>query len=304
MSFIQKILIPLSDDNDTSAIEHKNIFESEGDRIALIGSGADNIDPDPANLSQSGLVSFSASALLNDNPSQAAGFHTDASGVGSYLKIDLGAGNAEMYGRARFYIYLTEAHAIWDIQYSDNDSDWFTVYTGLDISGGTGWKEVSWTHRVAHRYWRFYKTDTAQGGGWHSELQMYGAPYSTSSPSPTSVWTGMPLDAVIDMSTAKCWMLKDGIIQPATNTDVKFKYAINNGALSSAFTLAEFRSIYFGGTPITDATNSLKVVGVYASDGTYQSESSAWMEVDVVFQEADGGKYDKFAKSGARRIYA
>ena len=37
MSFTQKVLVPLTDQNDTGDIAHKNVFESEGDRIALIG---------------------------------------------------------------------------------------------------------------------------------------------------------------------------------------------------------------------------------------------------------------------------
>ena len=306
MSFSEKIFIPLSNQVDTSALEHLDIFEGEGDRIALSGPGPGNIDPEASNLSQSGLVAFSASSLLDGVTNQNSGFHTDSSGAGSYLKINLGVGNTQAWGRARFYIYLAEAHAVWDIQYSDNNLDWFTAYTGFDVSGGTGWKEVSWPRNGAHRYWRFYKTDAAQNGGWHSELEMYGVPYDTTSPSPVAVWTALPLDAVIDLSTAKCWMFKDGIIQAATNTDIKFKYAINGGTLGSALTLSELRAIDLSTTPITDAINSLKAVGVYASDGSYESKSSAWLECDVEFLDGAvvGGKYDKFAKSGARRIYA
>ena len=48
MSFTQKILIPLSDQVDTFDIVHKNVFESEGDRIALKLTGniivADDFD--------------------------------------------------------------------------------------------------------------------------------------------------------------------------------------------------------------------------------------------------------------------
>ena len=91
----------------------------------------------------------------------------------------------------------------------------------------------------------------------------------------------------IDMSTVKCWMFKDGIIQSATNTDVKFKYAVNNGSLSASKTLAELRAE--SDPTISDVTNSFKVVGVYASDGAYESKSSAWLEVDVIYPDGAGG---------------
>ena len=64
------------------------------------------------------------------------------------------------------------------------------------------------------------------------------------------------------------------------------------------------------GSPTTPATgtitgkrhNAIKIVGIYASDSTIESKSSAGFRVDVVFPEGNGnGKYDKFGKYGHRR---
>lgn len=93
-------------------------------------------------LSQSGLSLFSAANLLDGNLTN-NGFHTDSAGIGSYLKVDFGAGNEQA---VRSWIYNTNntLSAIWDIQHSDDDSNWITDYTGLNTSGGAAAYTATW----------------------------------------------------------------------------------------------------------------------------------------------------------------
>ncbi|MFH0832828.1 MAG: DUF2341 domain-containing protein, partial [Candidatus Aenigmatarchaeota archaeon] len=156
--------------------------ESSGNRTAdSSGNSNDgtvyavnNDDPSSAMLSQSGLVAWTPANLV-DNVVTTAGFHTDSSGIGSYFKIDLGAGNAKEYVKARLYAYSSTVYATWDIWYSDDNSAWTKVYTGMSMSavGANAWQSTTWDPAGAHRYWMFNKTDAAAGGGYHGELEMY-----------------------------------------------------------------------------------------------------------------------------------
>lgn len=68
------------------------------------------------------------------------------------------------------------AYAIWNFQGSNDNSNWTTLYTGYNISsigsGNATWGPwVSFTNTTNYLYYRFYKTNSAQGGGYHSQLQ-------------------------------------------------------------------------------------------------------------------------------------
>ena len=93
-------------------------------------------------LSQSGLILWNATNLVDGNTSTQA-FHTDSSGVGSYCQIDFGAGNEKGLTEWRFYV-VGEVVAIWDIEYSDDGTTWTKAATGLNCSGGAGWKTITW----------------------------------------------------------------------------------------------------------------------------------------------------------------
>lgn len=124
-------------------------------------------------LSHSGLANWVAAQLIDENPAT-AGFDTDTSGVGSYMQIDFGSGNATGLTRWYYYIVGTTAGATWDIQFSDNATNWTTVFTGLDCTTSTGWKIATWSDVGSHRYWRSYKTDAAAAGGiTHRELSIF-----------------------------------------------------------------------------------------------------------------------------------
>lgn len=93
-------------------------------------------------LSQSGLAAFNAANTVDGNTATAA-FNTDTSGIGSYLRVDFGAGNEKEVHTWEMYVNGSTP-ATWDIQYSDDASSWTTVYTGLSQLGAAGYKTATW----------------------------------------------------------------------------------------------------------------------------------------------------------------
>jgi len=161
-------VIPDADTQDKSIrIRWTNVENETGYRIERF------IHYGTAFWSQSGLESFEG-AKVNDGILNVATFETDASAADSYLKINLGEGNAKEFVRVDISISGSPANAIWNVQYSDNDSDWFTVEEGV---GGAplavGTHEFPWAKAGAHRYWRLLKTNAGEAGGAHAEIQFY-----------------------------------------------------------------------------------------------------------------------------------
>ncbi|MBW2644593.1 MAG: hypothetical protein JRE23_00185 [Deltaproteobacteria bacterium] len=366
MSFTQKILISLSDQIDTPSIEHKNVFEGEGDRVGLasiipatrkllVHCDGDDGSPDFPDASASNHIITAVGGAQVDTAIKK--FDTGSlllNGGGARLNIpthsDLNWAAEEF--NFEFQVYSTNFAQANGVFYSTRSH---SAYSGvllrafgkkvrfLATIGGTAW-DIDFTsdtdlvngmfnHLELSRAGDVYRifqegiqtgTQTKSGaiqypgsasliggdapsslwfGGSIDEIAMdKGVPghtsnftpptaayptYSDASPSPAAIWTAIPVGAELDMSTLKCWMFKDGVIQAAGNTDVKFKYAANNGALGSSLTLAALRAE--GNPTITDDTNSFKVVGVYASDGTYESKSRVLLEVDATFPDGAAG---------------
>ena len=94
-------------------------------------------------LSQSGLSPFSASTLVDGTTASGVGFQTDSSGAGSFLQINLGAGNEKDVHTWIFWVNGATP-ATWNIEYSDDGSNWTLVYTGLSSNGGAGAKTATW----------------------------------------------------------------------------------------------------------------------------------------------------------------
>ena len=145
------------------------------DNVSAVGDDYVGAYPqlfDASYWSESGLVAFTASAV-NDGVLDSA-FHTDSSPAGSYLLFDGGATNYSFTSVS--ITFSGSVYATWNVQYSDDNSAWTTVYTG---AGGhpiaVGTYSYSWSPPGEHRYWRLYKTDTAGGGGWHEEVQFSGS---------------------------------------------------------------------------------------------------------------------------------
>jgi len=136
-------------------------------------------------FSQSGLTIGSWPFLI-DGDTGTASFHVDAAGVGSYLNVDFGSGNATALYGWEFYVSGVVT-AIWDVQFSDDNSNWTTVKSGYNCAGGAGWKTTTWLNNVNyHRYWRVYKTNAAAGGQNFTEMKLWR----------TTVWTYNPLASV------------------------------------------------------------------------------------------------------------
>lgn len=125
-------------------------------------------------LSQSGLGAFDAAQCVDDDTGT-TGFNTDAPGavVGSYLQVDLGAGNEQAFRKVRLYVAGTNANAVWAVQYSGDAVSWGTSGAGLDVDGALGWHELMLADAGAHRYWRLYKTNAAESGNGHTQVEFY-----------------------------------------------------------------------------------------------------------------------------------
>jgi SPRY domain/F5/8 type C domain len=140
-------------------------------------------------VTQSGLAAFTAANVVADADNAAlpgAAFHTDTAAAGSYLQFDLGVGNAQEFRKVRVITDKSSgqgAIAVWNIQYSDDGTNWTTAYTSLDIvtnNGSYGSTDVIptlaiWGSTGSHRYWRLYKTNSATGGDYHRRVTFYTA---------------------------------------------------------------------------------------------------------------------------------
>ena len=200
-------------------------------------------------LSQSGTSSFNATNLV-DGDTGTSGFHTDYAGVGAYVKIDFGSGNEKDVTSFRFYVD-TPGSTIWSIQHSTDDSTWVDAATGWVTDTSTGsnqWKEKTFTSAGAKRYWRFYKTSSSSGGGYHRELQTNSIGLDTASA------TGTLIQSANTVGSSK------------TKVGGTILYKDNEGTatLGSANDLA----IYFtcdGGSNWTEAASYNAITPVYSS---------------------------------------
>lgn len=122
-----------------------------------------------AKWSQSGLGAFTA-ANVNDKDRTNTAFNCDASAAGSYLQLDLGAAGDLDFQTVKVWKNGI-VNAVFDVQYSDNGTDWTTA-TSLPTLADTGFvTTVTWRNVGAHRYWRLYKTNAASAGAVVYDVQ-------------------------------------------------------------------------------------------------------------------------------------
>jgi len=134
-----------------------------------------NATPASTLLSENGTVLWNAAQLVDGNVAT-QGFHTDTTGIGSWVLIDYGP-DWRALTKWEYYVGAA-ADATWNIQYSADNATWGTAYVGLDVApGGAGWKTATWASVGTYQYWRSLKTDVAVAGDGHMELQTEG--YST-----------------------------------------------------------------------------------------------------------------------------
>ena len=110
--------------------------------LEIFDGATDETPTSSSNYSQSGLNLLNMSNIYDNNIASIS-FYTDSSGIGSYLRIDFGAGNAKTLNKWRFYVD-GNVPAEWDIRGSNDAISWTTLATGLDVRGGAGWKEITW----------------------------------------------------------------------------------------------------------------------------------------------------------------
>jgi len=153
--------------------------------------------------SQSGMTAWNANCV-NDGNTASSCFHTDSSGVGTYIQLDTGAGNERGFTKIEYWAQSPYS-AIWDIQYSDDGSIWSTAYTGWNSGADGAYSVVEFDYVGEHRYWRLYKTNPAAGGGWQFEIQFSeGMPYSLSKWEP---------DKVLELTWKDCSLETLGMVQ-------------------------------------------------------------------------------------------
>ena len=89
------------------------------------------------NWSGSSLVSLTASRVTNGNTSTSDNcFHTDSSGSGSWLKLDLGAGNERFFNKVRLW-HGTNAYAWWRFEASNDNTNWTVLHKGMQVNGNS-----------------------------------------------------------------------------------------------------------------------------------------------------------------------
>ena len=314
---MSEIQVSITDQSDTSDIEHKNILESEGDRVATINKSNPNYELGnnwtqraqnwDLQLRQAKLIDGSAQARLRNNE---LGSHND----GTYLarfNLDVAASFTDYLGLiARATTGLATGYAallfngelsLWKVGVAKLSGTAYAPSLGTDyimefIVSGTSLTVNVWdiAHAVLQK--TLSTTDATYTTGYFEYMmgnasgfnKLMGSYYSTISPSPVTIWTAEAIGAIIDMSSAKIWVFKDGVIQVTTSTDVKFQYAVNNGALNGSWlTLTQLR--LESDPTITDGTNSIKVTAQYISNGAYESKSSTVMRFNITPAVGGGG---------------
>ena len=122
-----------------------------------------------ATWSQSGLGGFTA-ANVNNGAVTTKSFDCNASGSGSYLQLDCGAGITRAFRAVRLYASAAYT-AVLNVEYSDNGSTWTAVTTNWNAGQDAAYSSTSWASAGAHRYWRLLKTNAAVTGGDVYEVQ-------------------------------------------------------------------------------------------------------------------------------------
>jgi hypothetical protein len=137
---------------------------------------------------------------------------------------------------------------------------------------------------------------------WNAEMIIHNFAhlqiYSQLSPSPTGVWTPLPVGTVLDMSTIRI----PEIMNSGDAGTLKYKYAVNNGAFSSFLTQSVLQAE--SDPTITDATNSIQIVPQLISTGTQKTTCQTFALAEVTPPVAGGGiAATQIRRIGGRNIY-
>lgn len=87
------------------------------------------------NWTHTGTTGFNATQVTNGDTSSNC-FHTDSAGAGSWVKLDLGAGNERFFHRVKLW-HGNNAFALWRFEASNDDSNWTVLHKGMQVNGNT-----------------------------------------------------------------------------------------------------------------------------------------------------------------------
>jgi len=107
------------------------------------------------------------------------GFYVATAATTGEVRVDLGSGNAQTFGKLRVYVTVATSAAVWTVAYSDDNSSWTNTDLTTFAPGASSfgaWFEGTWTSAGAHRYWKmFISSGTGAGQGWNSEIEFHTA---------------------------------------------------------------------------------------------------------------------------------
>lgn len=148
---------------------------SQDERILALTTGM---------LSGSGLKSFNPAQLIDDNTAT-NGFYLPEDSSGQWLRIDF-SDTPRNLGKWRLYHVGAGWSTVWNVQYSDDASDWTTTSANWTTGADAGWYEVTWNAAGYHRYWQILTVSTGAGNWYYSEMAV--AEYAESDYMNPFVW--------------------------------------------------------------------------------------------------------------------
>ena len=199
-------------------------YDASDENWETVSNSANNFASGISAITQSGLSGTFVPSYFTDGSTSNNAFHTDSSGVGAYFRIDLG--QQRTITDIRINTRSGNVNSVnWQIQGSNDDSSFTDTGYDLNLSGTTGWRNVNLSSNNTWRYWKFYKTNGAAGGGYHAELAMEGTPTNATGSIISNTYT-----APSSRSAVSGVLLYRDITGTATlGTDLKVFFSCNNG---------------------------------------------------------------------------
>ena len=182
---------------------------------------ASGITDFPSNSGLSGTVVLSR---LTDDDLTNWAFHTDSSGVGAYFVIDLQAQKNITKIRLNTGPGVTNS-VNWQIQGSNDNSSFTDTGADIDVSNKSGWTEID-GFNANYRYFKFYKTTSNAGGGYHRELEMYEGALTATGSITSNTYTASSSRTQV----AGVLLYRDLYGTATLGTDLKVFYSCNNGS--------------------------------------------------------------------------
>ena len=199
-------------------------YDASDENWETVSNSANNFASGISAITQSGLSGTFVPSYFTDGSTSNNAFHTDSSGVGAYFRIDLG--QQRTITDIRINTRSGNVNSVnWQIQGSNDDSSFTDTGYDLNLSGTTGWRNVNLSSNNTWRYWKFYKTTSNAGGGYHSELEMNGSVANATGSIISNTYT-----APSSRSSVSGVLLYRDVSGTATlGTDLKVFFSCNNG---------------------------------------------------------------------------